>query len=449
MSRLDGGVSGLAGEETWSFTVSWRTMMCAVVLSVLAIPPSLYRLPSMLPFDLEIYRVGIMTMLVMCALAFLTGQGVRPRRTPLDWALALIPLAVIASLAANTFDFEPTVEFPQAMKAVVYILTFVMFYYAVTSTMTSATDVESVLRFMVWTTAVVASLGVVERLTGYNIFRHLHDFIPGLQYSQLELESQLVRGGLRIAGSAEHPIGFGTMLAMVFPIAMVQVLDARDNAERARLGIAAGLIATAMFLTVSRTAALGFVVGLLVLSWGRPAARRPILIGGITLIVVLHMFFPGVLARFYEGFSPSYIQQTEVGNAAGRLEDYPRVWALFRDKPLVGRGFGTLDPTRFFWVDNQYLKLLVEVGLLGTLAFIGFFYTAASWLFHTGRGIGGGSMLVGIAASTAVFAATTATFDSFGFSQELCCFFILVSLGSALALDIDRSGTEKGEVTVA
>ena len=43
--------------------LSWQTLITGLILSVLLIPSNLYKLPDVLPFDVEIYRIIVFGLL--------------------------------------------------------------------------------------------------------------------------------------------------------------------------------------------------------------------------------------------------------------------------------------------------------------------------------------------------------------------------------------------------
>ena len=98
---------------------------------------------------------------------------------------------------------------------------------------------------------------------------------------------------------------------------------------------------------------------------------------------------------------------------------------------------GTFTHDRFFFVDNQYLKYLVEVGFFGFLAML-FFFLAAAWtLVRRGSALGGvhGSVVVASGISALVYALVSATFDAQGFPQVPYLLYIIVALGVAILLN--------------
>jgi O-antigen ligase len=322
---------------------------------------------------------------------------------------------------------------------VLYIGSFIMVYYTFSSLLTDNASAVRVVRIMVGMGAALGVFAAVERLTTFNLFRHLHQFIPVLvDFGGRQTDLLIFRdGGLRVAGSASHPIAFGTMLGTVLPFAMALSFDARDHSERVRWTSAAMLIVVGMLLSGSRTAIMSLALTMAIVAVTRPRHRLLMLTGLAALAFAVHMLFPGVIGSFAQNLQPKTIAQQEVGNREGRLEDWPRIMRHYSAKPLLGRGPGTFTPKKFFFVDNQYLMFLVEIGTLGLLAVLGMFITTFGTLLAAGKRVGGsiGGLIVAAAASTLTYAVTSFTYDSVGFAQPTFMFFATAGIGIALALN--------------
>lgn len=419
----------------WLF--AWRNLLFLFIASILLVPSNIYKLPSIIPFDLEIYRLVAMLILILWVVALLIDLHLRLRKTPFDFQMLSLILVVFLSLLVNLSDFEPSEEFAVAVKAFLYFTTFILLFYFIISTFRTTDDVESALKFIVFLGAIVSVFGIIERLTGYNIFRHLHEWVPLLRADPYLIRSQLWRGGIRVAGSLAHPIAFSALLAMIAPLAWHYWQSAKKSLEKLGFGLSFALIVVTIILTGSRTGFVGLVAVLILLLIGTPKKR--LLILGSTLVVffAVHMLFPGALGAIRATLVPSYIERTEIGNPEGRIEDYPRIWQEFVKKPLFGRGYGTFDPRKFFYVDNQYLKFVVEIGLLGSLVFASFLYRVLSQFWRSARLAKKPheDLFISLTASSLVFVVVCATFDTFGFPQVPYLFFIMVALGTALALN--------------
>lgn len=417
--------------------IPWAWMSKAIIAALLLVPSNMYKLPVSLPFDLEIYRVVIIIALALWGCALLVAPEVRFRSTPIDLAIAFLMLTVFVSLLVNMSSYEPGDEFSGALKALIFFSSFFMVYYFFTSTIKTKDETEKFMRYIVLLAACVAFFGIIERFTGYNIFRHLHEWIPILRAQNVQV---MIRGGIRIAGSVVHPIAFSAILAMVAPLAFHcwQTVDTRN--KKLLYGCSTMLIIIALVLTGSRTGFLGLMGAALILFLGFPAQRRFIITALPVIAFVVHMIAPGALGTIRTMLSPDFISQREIGNNDGRLEDYPRIWAEFSEQPALGLGYYAFRPEKYFFVDNQYLKFLVEIGLIGVVAVFGVFASILWRLWRVGRYLEGSekSLLLSVCASSLAFLIASATFDTFGFSQVPYLFFIIAALGIAFTLNIEN-----------
>jgi O-antigen ligase len=192
-----------------------------------------------------------------------------------------------------------------------------------------------------------------------------------------------------------------------------------------------------MLLCGSRTAVISLALTMLVIAITRPRQRMLMVTALLVFSFAVHMLFPGVIGSFAYNFQPKTLAQQEVGNREGRLEDWPRIMQHFSAKPFLGRGPGTFLPKKFFFVDNQYLMFLVEIGAVGLLAVFGMFVATVGTLFAAGRRVGGsvGGLIFAAAAAALTFTVTSFTYDSFGFAQPTFMFFATAGIGMALALN--------------
>jgi len=327
------GILGLAAFVAYlRVWLAWRTVLTVLLLSIMLLPANLYSLPISLPFDVEIYRLIVFALFLMWGVALMTDPTVKWRRTPLDLPLALVALAVGLSFVGNMGVFEPGLEFGQSLKGLIYVYTFLLMFYAIVSIVRDNETAGRLVRLMVYTATGLAVFAMVERITGYNLFRHLHEFIPVLEPSAEDIGFSVVRGGLRVSGSASHPIAFGTLLALVVPFPAELLLESKTSRERAKWGLLTIVIMIGMLLTVSRTAFIGLMAAVVVLAITRPRQRGLLVVSGMLATVALHMLFPGVIGRFIDNLNPTNVVARELSTQESRLAETaaaaraPRHW---------------------------------------------------------------------------------------------------------------------------
>jgi polysaccharide biosynthesis protein PslJ len=118
----------------------------------------------------------------------------------------------------------------------------------------------------------------------------------------------------------------------------------------------------------------------------------------------------------------------------GRTNDYEEVGRFFAERPITGRGFSTLLGERYLVLDNQYLGLVVETGVLGTTAFALFFVVGLGTARGTRRGAEPSTRSLGqaLAATCVAVLVVAATFDLLAFAMVSGVAFLVVGCAGAL-----------------
>jgi O-antigen ligase len=212
--------------------------------------------------------------------------------------------------------------------------------------------------------------------------------------------------------------------------------------------------------TASRTPLLVAIAAGLVLAALRPRDMRSLIPLLVPLLVVIKLALPGSIATVKNAFFPPgglIEQQTALSAeadpllAGGRVRQLGPALREASRTPLVGQGFGTRqtgfdNPLRNAPIlDNQWLGLLLEMGLAGVVAWVWLIGRAVRRLGTQARVRAGpeGWLAAGLAASIVGFAAGMFTYDSLAFVQEAFVFWMLVGLaGSMLRLHATRTPGE-------
>jgi len=287
---------------------------------------------------------------------------------------------------------------------------------------------DDLLRRLVAMAGCVAVLGIVQFATGRSFVDVLA--IPGLSPNN-DLASIYNRNGFaRVAGTSTHPIEFGVTLTMVLPLALHYAFnDTRRTRLRRWWPVAA--IAIAVPVTMSRSAIIGVAVVLAVLlpTWDR-ATRRKAYVAVVGLLLVVYLAVPGLLGtmlRLFTGISGD-------NSAQSRTDSYSFAWQFVERAPVFGRGFSTFLPM-YRILDNQYLGLLIETGVVGVLAFLLLLVTGirvAVKLRRATEDVAVRSLLRSLVACIGSAACSVATFDAFGFAQVTGLLFLALGCVSAL-----------------
>ena len=195
-----------------------------------------------------------------------------------------------------------------------------------------------------------------------------------------------------------------------------------------------GLIVLGVATSVSRSAILSVVVAFAVLVVLLPPIPRlaalcvvPIAIAG--LFVSAH----GLMGTFASFFSASRTANDD--SISYRTHDYPVAEQEWQEAPVFGHGPGTWMPAQKIDIfDNEFLNSLVELGLVGVIAFLGFLLLpATAALTARRRSTNPELRLLCAALAGAGFAgaAGSVTFDSMSFPMFVNVYALLAGLAGA------------------
>ena len=284
------------------------------------------------------------------------------------------------------------------------------------------------LRRVAFAAGALATLGVAQFITKLPITDYI--VIPGLT-PNVPLYSVLDRSGFaRPAGTALHPIEFGTVLTMILPIALTCAMH-DDGRAVVRRWFPVLMIAIAIPLSISRSSLVGAAIGLLILlpTWSRSAR---IAATGFIAVLLLGVFLTvpgmlGVLGGLFTGIGQDSSAQSRTGS-------YDIAWEFIQRSPLLGRGFGTFLPVyRIF--DNQYLGMLVEIGIVGVLAFVGLLGASIA-CSRQARRLSTDPQVrqqaQSLVASTVVAGAVMSLFDAFSFPMFTGMVFLILGMSGAI-----------------
>jgi O-antigen ligase len=239
------------------------------------------------------------------------------------------------------------------------------------------------------------------------------------------------RGGFpRPAGTAIHPIEYGVLLAMLFPLAVHVGLYQTQRSIVVRW-LPAGALLGIIPLTSSRSAYLGALIALVILMIGWPAARRLRALGlGIAGILAMMVVTPNFLSSVIGLFTGA----SEDPSITSRTSSFSLAFEFVDRNPLFGRGLGTFLP-KYRIFDNQYLLLLVTIGIVGTLAFIALGVTAVVMTARLRRRLrdeASRDMALSLCAALTAGFSCLFMFDAFAFPMTMGSLFLILGMAGAL-----------------
>lgn len=277
-----------------------------------------------------------------------------------------------------------------------------------------------------WAGGLLGLLGLIQFVTNDVLVDRI--VIPGLRTAEFALEQ---RGGfVRPSGTASHPIEFGIILAMVLPFALHAAFHGTGRSPLLRWAPAL-VLGISIALTFSRSAYVGLAVALVVVAVGWPAKRRVNVAAGVAVLCVA--LFAAV-PRLFGTISSLFRNVGNDPSIASRTDSYDIAWEFIAKAPLFGRGLGTFLP-KFRIFDNQYLLLMVSIGLVGTLAAVLLFVAGITGALKGAKLSGNAEIRdlgFAIAASISAGAVSLATFDAFAFPMTMGTLFLVLGMAGAL-----------------
>lgn len=429
-----------AGRDLWPRTTRPLPWLLAGLLCLLFLVPQdgvELKIPS--PVDPSIDRVALLAVvgawIVIAVLG--RGRGQRPERPALFLGTAVLFVAfALLSVVLNIADIASHDLFGLAFNRLALLGAFVTLAFFAVSAMRPA-ELPRFSALLVLLAALTA-LGVIwERRTGFNVF---YDFLGGLLEpiatvapSPTEIDPDPTRESRKtIVGPTEHGLAVTAMLVMTVPFAIVGFARGRDW-KRWLYALAVALIVAAALSTERKTAVLTPLAAGLVFAFYRPRVTvrmLPLLVG---LGIFISAASPGALGTVSE------LQKTFTSDSsAGRFDDYTAITPQFLRHPLFGSGYGTrdiADTEHVRILDNEYLALLLTVGLLGTALFLATILAAMA-VAHRAIRAGPEEYADAALASSAacmVFLVVSLLFDSMSFSQAPYTFFFVAAFGTVAA----------------
>jgi hypothetical protein len=433
----DGDLDGSNGSgKTNRWFVEWHHLLMLYIGVLLLVPVEFYKIKIGSPVDIQFDRIVFFVITAFWFISLLIDRNTKFVLTKSGIALLVFAGIILLSFVINMQELSETARIGNAVKKLFYVSVMVALFIFVVSTITKREQIDKIFRFALSVAVIASSFSILEFISGFNIFRHLHSVFPFLMASPTKLGVVLFRSGhVRVFGSADHPIAFGVILSFFLPLALHYYRFALSSSERLKYGAYMMIMLLAMFMTISRTPFIAIIVMIIVYAFYKPRQAATFAAVLIAAVFVVHMAFPGVAGGLVSYFSPSYLDKYELHNPYGRVADQPKMIALFLERPVYGRGYGWWDNQNMFYVDNQYLKVLVELGFLGLF---GLLYLFLGWIKEVRRAAGKANprdkdLLVAVLAACIAYMVTLATYDSFGFAQVTYLFFVIAGLGASLA----------------
>lgn len=324
------------------------------------------------PLPIDLYFDRLFLPLIIGVWAIALAGGPHAPRVRITWMHAAIG-AVVAiaglSVVLGARDIQHAQTWELAIKKLALLGSYVGLFVIVASSVRRS-EVQA---FMTYTLvlACLCALGViVEYRFAYNVFYRLSDtLLPGI-FSVGNVDSVGVDeiGRRDVRGPAQASLEAVAMMAMVLPIVIARLIHPTGaRGERFRHAVATAILMAAIVATFRKSAFMAPISVCLTIAYFRRRELLKLAPLGVVLILVVQALSPGALSGVVGQLDAGRLG---VNTVSDRAADYdairPDVWTNL----LVGRGYGSYEPSTYRILDMELLRQLVEVGVIGLLAYL-------------------------------------------------------------------------------
>lgn len=373
-----------------------------------------------------------LALLWICTIVLVRGAA-RPRLrfTTVHFALLAFFALCCIGVAINGPALANMDEIGLTAKKLALLLSYILFFLIVASTVRPR-EVPRFVALMVGLGAVMAVATIVEYRTHYNVFYSLWGKVLPIEIPS-ELDTADSIGRLNVLGPTDQPLELAALLAMVLPFALMGTIEAATKRRKILYAVAVGLLLAAGVATSRKTSLVAPAAAIILLAVYRPRTIIRSLLGlGLVLGVLVHVTSPGALGSVFEQLEPGHINT--VSTTTDRVARYDAVRPDILSHLLIGRGYGSYDPHKYRILDNEYLGVLIAVGLLGLVAYVAVLLTMMLLAHRSVRGPDPRRSALALAAlaSVGVILVASALFDVFSFPHVPYMLFFVAGLIVAL-----------------
>lgn len=366
------------------------------------------------------------------ALSALRKNQLPRGRQPIRWIVGLFAGVELIGYAIGFDRLPHPIEASAANRWMIFVISIVGVMLAVADGVLTRANLDRLLRLLVVLVAMMSIVGILQFLRLIDLTQYIQ--IPGLQQNSALLgvgdrgDADLAR----VAGTANHYIEFGVVLALVLPIALHYALFSPPGRSRIWRWVQVVIIGFGIPLSISRSATLTIIlaIGLLAVVWPW-RMRYNALVIGILSLMAFRIVSPGVLGTIKALFTNAS-NDTSVTDRIARTGYVVELWEL---RPWFGRGAGMVIPEQYILLDNQWYMTLLAGGVVGVLALSIFFFVP----YFIGRSVrlrgrDQETRHLGQALAVTMPAAvlSAGTFDAFSFTTWVGVMCVLIGAVGAL-----------------
>jgi hypothetical protein len=376
------------------------------------------------------YVAALVGMFAFAAFVVATLLGLHNplrHRHPVRAALCLLWLSVLISYVVmdrRTITVEQSAAADRLLLQVAMITGIAL---VAAECLNSLGEVRRVLRALTWGGAVCGVVAALQYWISLDLATHLR-LLPGFSLNA-DNPAIVARAALnRVTGTSITAIELGVVAGMLLPLAIHLAIHDTERRLRTRWAVVA-LIGLGIPTSVSRSAIISVGLAFAVLVVLMPARQRVVAICAAPIgVLAVFMSAHGVIGTLTTFFGAG----TSDDSVRVRVNDYPTAERLVHEAPWFGHGGGTYMPENILDIfDNQYLKTVVELGMVGVIALLAFLVVPVATALVARRRTSNPELrLLCAALAGAALAATVCsfTFDSLSFPMFTCVHALVIGL---------------------
>jgi hypothetical protein len=355
----------------WPRTTRLLPWGIALFLAILwLVPFNQIALTASLPIDLKFDRLVLPFIAGLWVLALAAGGPGAPRvrATWMHLGLAVFVAISCLSVVLDARWLNQTLEFDLGMKKLTLLAAYGAFFLMMSS-IVRRSEVRAFIKYTL-VLAVICAIGTIwEYRFQYNVFYDgAAKLLPGFFQVGVAESSAVDEIGRRLVrGPAELGLEAVAMLSMALPIALVGIMHAGRWRDRILYGLAACLLMAAAISTYRKSALMAPISIGLTLAYFRRRELLKLAPLGVILLVVVHVLSPGAFGSIALQLNSNRLG---VATVSDRAADYDAVRPDLWTNLAFGRGYGTYDHTSYRILDSEILSRVIEVGVLGLIAYM-------------------------------------------------------------------------------
>jgi hypothetical protein len=439
-----------AGDDLWPRTTRLLPWALAGLLVLLwTVPTEAVQLAVPSPVDPRPDRFALIAIvgLWFVSLTVMRPAIQRPPARLLVTAIGLFIAVAFASVVLRGGSLERLGELDLAVKKLFVLLSYSLLFLVVATSLRPG-ELRPFGLLMVGLAALAGLELLHEFRTRDNSYYNLAQSLWGHIANVAPPPSNPAFERIDSVGPSNHGLAIVTMLAFALPYALLELWRARRRSRRIVFGLAVFLIVAGGIATQRKTAIVAPAAAVLLIVAYRPRLLRWVVPGAVLMLPVVHVAAPAALGSI----GSSLQNLLGSGSSQSRTSDYGSVLPDLLTHPVVGRGFGTIDPSRFDTyriLDNEYLGEAIMVGAVGVIAYLLVVVAAlvvAHPVIRNRRSELSGPMLAA-AAGCAAYGIGSGLFDVLSFPQVPYLLFFTAGMISVGAVSARAGAAPSGRRT--